>query len=216
MASVGAAGRRPGGRGQTSCKTPSAPGCLTDNEPVRPVNVCTLGHTAKTRRGSYDSGSNMISRTSCAHRQPLAMRAAQTKASSRVGTSIIEKPPTTAFVSGTGPSEAVPSGATIVACWRRTPPPKIQTPAALASRTTACEASPTSGQSPSGMWLIEPSSNEIRYRGISVPPILWLPLLVKPMGPHLSRFSAWSPAKSTRTSTGPFTPPAASPAARHG
>lgn len=114
----------------------------------------------------------MISRTSCAHRQPLAMRAAHANASSRVGTSIIEKPPTTAFVSGTGPSEAVPSGATIVACWRRTPPPKIQTPAALASRTTACEASPTSGQSPSGMWFIEPSSNEIRYRGISVPPIL--------------------------------------------
>jgi hypothetical protein len=58
----------------------------------------------------------MISRTSCAHLQPSAIRAAQLSASSRVGTSMIENPPTTALVTGNGPSEAVPSVPTIVAC----------------------------------------------------------------------------------------------------
>ena len=111
----------------------------------------------------------MISRTSCAQRQLLAIRSAQTIASSRSGTSMIENPPTTALVSGNGPSVEVPSVPTIVARWRRSPHPKIHTPAALASRTTACEASPTAGQSPSGMWSIEPSSNEIKYRGTSAP-----------------------------------------------
>ena len=47
----------------------------------------------------------------------------------------------TAFVSGTGPSEIVPSVATMLDCWRRTPPPKIHTSAALASLTTACAES---------------------------------------------------------------------------
>ena len=51
----------------------------------------------------------MISRTSCAHRQPRAMRAAHSSASSREGTSMIENPPMTAFVSGAGPSVSAPS-----------------------------------------------------------------------------------------------------------
>jgi hypothetical protein len=75
---------------------------------------------------------------------------------------MIENPPTTDFVSGTGPSVMVPSVATMHDCWRWTPPPKIQIPAAFASLTTSCAASPTAGQSFSGMWSIEPSSNEIR------------------------------------------------------
>src|SRR5574337_435013 len=79
---------------------------------------------------------------------------------------MIENPPITALVSGTGPSVVVPAVETMVDCWRRTPPPKIQTPAAFASRTTACAASPTAGQSSSGILSIEPSSNEIKYRGI--------------------------------------------------
>lgn len=77
----------------------------------------------------------MISRTSCAHRHASAMQAAQTSASSREGTSIIENPPITAFVCGSGPTLMVPSVATMADCWRWTPPPKIQTPAALACRT---------------------------------------------------------------------------------
>jgi hypothetical protein len=143
-----------------------------------PRHYCPLSsnvrpHSPAVALCPQDSGSNMISRTSCAHRQLSAIRAAQANASSWVGTSMIEKPPTTAFVSGTEPREAVPSVATIVACCRSTPPPKIQTPAALAARTTAWEASPTAGQSASGMWFIEPSSNEIRYRGITSTPCLW-------------------------------------------
>jgi hypothetical protein len=62
----------------------------------------------------------------------------------------------------------VPSIATMLDRWRWTPPPKIQTPAAFASRTTACANSPTAGQSCSGIWFIEPSSNEIKYRGIAL------------------------------------------------
>jgi uncharacterized cupin superfamily protein len=108
----------------------------------------------------------MISRTSCAQRHPAANLAAQTSASSREATSMIENPPMTAFVSGTGPAVTVPSVATMVDCWRWTPPPKIQTPAAFASRTTLCDAAPTDGQSSSGIWSIEPSSNEIKYRKI--------------------------------------------------
>src|SRR4051812_38537488 len=134
-------------------------------------NPCDPERSARPQ----DSGSYIISRTSCAHRQLLAMRAAHANASSRVGTSIAENPPTTAFVSGKGPCELVPSVATMVACCRRTPPPKIQTPAALASRTTACAASSTAGSSPSGMWSIDPLSNEIRYRGISKLPLLGRP-----------------------------------------
>ena len=84
---------------------------------------------------------------------------------------MIENPPTTDFVSGTGPPAIVPSVATMLDCWRCKPPPKIQIPAALASRTTAWAASPTAGQSASGMWSIEPSSNEIKYRGIALPHI---------------------------------------------
>jgi hypothetical protein len=38
----------------------------------------------------------------------------------------------------------------------------------LASRTTLCDASPTDDQSSSGMWSMEPSSNEIRYRGVAL------------------------------------------------
>src|SRR5688500_17045956 len=108
----------------------------------------------------------MISRTSCAQRHQTAIRAAHATASSRQETSMIENPPTTALVSDTGPAVTVPSGATMVDCWRWTPPPKIQTPAAFASRTTACDASPTDGQSSSGTWSIAPSSKEIKYRGI--------------------------------------------------
>ena len=75
---------------------------------------------------------------------------------------MIEKPPTTAFFSGTGPSATVASVETIDACCRSIPPPKIQTPASLAWRTTAWEASPTDAQSSSGMWSIDPASNEMR------------------------------------------------------
>ena len=46
----------------------------------------------------------MISRTSWAHRQLAAMRPAHTSASAREATSRMEKPPTTALVSGTVPS----------------------------------------------------------------------------------------------------------------
>ncbi len=45
------------------------------------------------------SGSNMISRTSCAQRQAAAILAAHSSASSREGTSISENPPMTALVS---------------------------------------------------------------------------------------------------------------------
>ena len=55
---------------------------------------------------------------------------------------MIENPPTTALVSGTGPSVIVPSVATMLDPWRRSPPPKIHTPTALASRTTARADSP--------------------------------------------------------------------------
>ena len=65
-----------------------------------------------------DSGSNMISRTSCAQRQAAAILAAQTSASAREETSMTENPPMTAFVSGTGPAVMVPSVATLVDCWR--------------------------------------------------------------------------------------------------
>lgn len=68
----------------------------------------------------------MISRTSCAQRQPRAMRAAHSSASARDGTSMIENPPMTAFVSGTWPLATAPSVPTMVACCRSTPPPKIQ------------------------------------------------------------------------------------------
>lgn len=47
------------------------------------------------------------------------------------------------------------------------PPPKIHTPAAFASRTTACAAASTTGRSSSEIWSVAPSSNEIRYRGIA-------------------------------------------------
>jgi len=40
---------------------------------------------------------------------------------------MIENPPMTAFVSGTGPTLMVPSVATMVDCCRCTPAPKIQT-----------------------------------------------------------------------------------------
>src|SRR5919109_320395 len=102
------------------------------------------------------------------HRPAGATRAPHTSPPAREEPSMIENPPMTAFVSGTGPSEIVPSVPTMLDCWRWTPPPKIQTPAALASRTTACDDSPTAGQSSSGMWSIEPSSNEIRYRGMAL------------------------------------------------
>ena len=52
-----------------------------------------------------DSASNMISRTSCAHRHARAIRAAHINASSREDTSIMENPPSTAFFSGTGSEE---------------------------------------------------------------------------------------------------------------
>ena len=48
------------------------------------------------------SGSNPISRTSCAQRQATANLAAHSRASSREGTSTITNPPMTAFVSGYG------------------------------------------------------------------------------------------------------------------
>ena len=115
----------------------------------------------------------MISRTSCAHRQPVAIFAAHISASSRDATSTTENPPTTALVSGNGPDLATPSVPTIVACCFSNPPPKIQTPAAFASRTTACEASPTAGQSSSGMWSIEPLSNEIKNLGTVTPLHCW-------------------------------------------
>ena len=51
----------------------------------------------------------MISRTSWAHRQATAIFAAHWSASCREGTSRIEKPPTTALVSGNGPSLTDPS-----------------------------------------------------------------------------------------------------------
>jgi hypothetical protein len=44
----------------------------------------------------------MISRTSCAHRQALAVLAAHCSASSREGTSTTQNPPTTSLVSGNG------------------------------------------------------------------------------------------------------------------
>ena len=51
-------------------------------------------------RHDQDSGSYMISRTSWAQRQAEASFAAHISASSRDGTSMIEKPPMTALVSG--------------------------------------------------------------------------------------------------------------------
>ena len=114
-------------------------------------------------RSDHDSGSNMISRTSCAHRHPRANRPAQTSASSREGTSMMENPPMTAFVSGEGPDAMVPSVATMVDCWRWIPAPKIQTPAALASRTTAREASPPPASPGRGC---DPSSRRRMKSGI--------------------------------------------------
>src|SRR3712207_1364033 len=123
-------------------------------------------HGPDAGASDQESGSYMISRTSCAHRQAAAILAAHASASSREGTSMIENPPMTALVSGYGPSVTVPSVATMLARWLSSPPPKIHTPAFLASRTTLCEASATSGNSSSGK-VIAPSSKEIRYRVIS-------------------------------------------------
>jgi hypothetical protein len=58
----------------------------------------------------------IISRTSWAHRQDSAILAAQASASSCEATSMIEKPPTTALVSGRGPSATDPSVDTMLAC----------------------------------------------------------------------------------------------------
>src|SRR5688572_10965934 len=69
----------------------------------------------------------------------------------------------------------------MLACWECKPPPKIQTPAFLASRTTLREASPTAAISSSGIWFIAPSSNEIRYRSIS-----WI-LSASCLVPHVLR-----------------------------
>lgn len=64
---------------------------------VSPVLLALLSH-----HPVQDSGSNMISRTSWEQRHPLAIRAAHAIASSREGTSMIENPPMTDLVSGTG------------------------------------------------------------------------------------------------------------------
>lgn len=80
---------------------------------------------------------------------------------------MIESPPSTALVSSRGPSVMVPSVPTMLDRWRSSPPPNIHTPAALASWATACADSPTTGQSCTGMLSIEPSSNEIKDRGIA-------------------------------------------------
>jgi hypothetical protein len=68
-------------------------------------------------RWAFDQtfGSYPISRTSWAHRQATAILAAHANAYSREGTSMIEKPPITALVSGYGPSATVPSVATTLA-----------------------------------------------------------------------------------------------------
>jgi hypothetical protein len=65
------------------------------------------------------------------------------------------------------PSVTVPSVATtLTSSWSFSPPPNSHTPASLASWTTACAASATSGSSSAGK-VIAPSSNEIRYFVIS-------------------------------------------------
>src|SRR5687767_11758352 len=105
------------------------------------------------------------SRTSCAQRQATAILPAHSSASSREGTSTTENPPMYALLSG--PSVTVPSVATtLTSSWECSPPPNTQTPASIASCTTACAASATSGRSSLGN-VIAPSSNEIRYRVIS-------------------------------------------------
>jgi hypothetical protein len=87
---------------------------------VSRVRICTAGarehHRVPGLKGPQDSGSSPISRTSWAQRQASAILAAQASASSREETSRTENPPTTAFVSGTGPSTTVPSVATMLAC----------------------------------------------------------------------------------------------------
>ena len=108
--------------------------------PADTVTDGGLHHHRHRQGGAEGQQARALAATRCAHLQLFAMRAAHASASSRVGTSMIENPPTTAFVSGTGPGEALPSIATIVACWRRTPPPKIHTPAAFASQPTTLGA----------------------------------------------------------------------------
>ncbi len=69
------------------------------------------------------AGSSMITRTSWAHRQAAANFTAHSTASSRELTSTIAKPPSTALVSGNGPSAIVPSGATTLDRCDSNPPP---------------------------------------------------------------------------------------------
>src|SRR5690606_30868869 len=82
------------------------------NSSVSPVPPVALSPAPSHQ----DSGSYMISRTSCAHRHAAANFAAHIKASSRDGTSRIAKPPRTALVSGNGPALTVPPVSTLVAC----------------------------------------------------------------------------------------------------
>ena len=98
-------GRRRSGLGPRSSSRP------TTRRP-RQASRCVCNGQS----GAQDSGSYPISRTSCAHRQDSAILAAQASASSREATSMIEKPPTTALVSGTGPSATDPSVDTMLAC----------------------------------------------------------------------------------------------------
>ena len=92
--------------------------------------------------------------------------AAHVHASSRDGTSTIEKPPRYCLLSEYVLSVTDPSVPTTLASSRAvSPPPNTHTPATWASCITECAASVTSGSSSSGK-VIVPSSNEIRYRVI--------------------------------------------------
>jgi hypothetical protein len=94
---VGPARAAPGGT--TRCRRPSPSfDCAPGRTPHSSFSGLRFGggpfaHNMISRL-VQDSASNIISRTSCAHRHAWAIRAAQTRASFSEDTSIIENPPT--------------------------------------------------------------------------------------------------------------------------
>lgn len=88
---------KPGGRLIVSARlTRRAAGAAAPGAPERReerVPVLPVPRPREELTSAYDSSSYMNSRSSCGHRHAAAIRCAQGSASSRVGTSMIVKPP---------------------------------------------------------------------------------------------------------------------------